>query len=52
MKNGHELLKAIEDELDGLIEIKERYFELDDPDLDDEIDEAIGRLLEQMSQYA
>lgn len=45
-------LIAIEQELDELIEIKERYFEVDDKELDDAIDEAISRLLERMMQNA
>lgn len=41
-------LKELEYELDGLIEIKEQLLDEDDESLDDEIDEAIGRVLAAM----
>lgn len=43
-------LKELEDELDVLIEIKEQSSWLDDEELDDEIDEVIGKLLASMSK--
>lgn len=43
-------LKELQDELDGLIEIKERCLDVDDESLDDEIDEVIGKLLAAMSK--
>ena len=43
-------LKELEDVLDVLIEIKEQSSWLDDEELDDEIDEAIGKLLSSMSK--
>jgi DNA-binding protein YbaB len=41
-------LKQLEYELYGLIEIKEQLLDEDDESLDDEIDEAIGRVLSAM----
>ena len=41
-------LKELEYELDCLIEIKEQLLDEDDESLDDEIDEAIGRVLAAM----
>ena len=43
-------LKELEYELDGLIEIKEKLLDVDNESLDDEIDEAIGKLLAAMSK--
>lgn len=41
-------LKELEYELDGLIRIKEQLLDEDDESLDDEIDEAICRVLAAM----